>query len=172
MLAAMSAWVRRLLDVALTRAIRGRLTLRRRVRSSSPGLSPEQTGIVVPIAITDRVGSAPASVPGGRHAGHPSCEGESAQSSCDPTRAAQPALDGVGGLRLVPPPPRESETPAHRVLRLGDAPESPIHSQDPCDWEDLRMPNGEVWLAPRGMQALGDRACAAFHLRRTFRLVE
>jgi hypothetical protein len=55
---------------------------------------------------------------------------------------------------------------------LGDAPESPIHSQDPNDWEDFRMPNGELWLAPRAMQALGDRACDAFHLRRAFRLVK
>ena len=75
-------------------------------------------------------------------------------------------------LGLAPPPLPESETPAHRVLRLGDAPESPIHSQSPDDWEDLPMPSGEVWLAPKGCQEIAARASAAFHVRRTFRRVK
>jgi hypothetical protein len=55
---------------------------------------------------------------------------------------------------------------------LGDAPESPIHSQDSADWEDVTMPSGEVWLAPRGLTAMGERASAAFHVRKTFHRVK
>jgi len=58
------------------------------------------------------------------------------------------------------------------VLRLGDAPESPIHSQCPDDWEDMVLSDGQILLAPRGLRALGDRASAAFHVRRTFHLVK
>jgi hypothetical protein len=79
---------------------------------------------------------------------------------------------GAGVVRLAPPPPLGSETPAHRVLRLGDAPESPIHSQSPDDWEDIPLPSGEVLLAPRGFQALADRTSTAFHLRKAFRRVK
>jgi hypothetical protein len=200
MLAAMAVWVHRLLDLALTRAIDGLLTLRRRVRSGSTGLAPEQTGGVVPIAMREGVASALASVSSWREPPHASCEADSFRTRaeltdpalCGATRAqdagfdvaqsaesrrdrtwwAERPLSGVGGLRLAPPPPRGSQTPAHRVLRLGDALESPIHSQNPDDWEDLVMPSGAVWLAPRGMQALADRAYAAFHVRTTFRLVK
>ena len=142
MLAAMSGWVRRHFEVALTRAIGGLLTVRLRpwVRSGRPDSHPSRL-----------VGSSRSRLR---------------------MVSRQHRHDGVGGLRLMPPPPRESETPAHRVLRLGDAPESPIHSQNPDDWEDLVTTSGAVWLAPRGLRALGDRAYAAFHLRRTFRLVK
>ncbi len=75
-------------------------------------------------------------------------------------------------MRLAPPPPPESETPAHRVLRLGDAPESPINSQSPDDWEELPMPSGAVWLAPRGFRALADRTSAAVQLRKAFHRVK
>jgi hypothetical protein len=34
------------------------------------------------------------------------------------------------------------------------------------------MPSGEVWLAPRGLQALGDRAYAAYYVRKTFHRVK
>lgn len=71
--------------------------------------------------------------------------------------------DGI--IRLAPPPPG-SETPARRVLRLGDAPESPIHSENPEDWEDVQMPSGDVWLVPRGLPAMGDREFAVCHLRK------
>jgi hypothetical protein len=77
-----------------------------------------------------------------------------------------------GTLYLAPPPPPGSETAAHRALRLGDAPESPIHSQSPDDWEDMVLSDGQILLAPRGMRALGDRAAAAFHVRRTFHRVK
>ncbi len=72
-------------------------------------------------------------------------------------------------LHLAPPAPPETHTPAHRVVRLGDAPESPIHSENPDDWEDLPMPSGDVWRAPKGLTAMGDRAYNAFHVRKAFR---
>ena len=199
MLARMSVGVRQLLEGALTRAIGRLLTLRRRVRSTSSGVAASQTGGVVTLA-TDGGRSAPASGPAAANPGPDACEPDSLRNAeftspdasadatlaheavsevaelleppCDRTRWANGAFYGVGGLRLAPPPPRESETPAHRVLRLGDAPESPIHSQDPDDWEDLQMPNGEVWLAPKGCKALGDRAFAAFYLRKALHRVK
>lgn len=85
--------------------------------------------------------------------------------------AARP-LYGVGGLRLAPPPPPGSDTPAHLVLRLGNAPESPIHSTCPDDWEELPGTSEPVLLAPRGYWELLNRTYEAFHLRKAFRRVK
>lgn len=102
-------------------------------RGESPeeiGTPPVSEAVSLEEALRHALGSLPTqnptalANPSTARAAPPAVERE--RSSDAAAWAARP-LYGVGGLRLAPPPSAETETPAHRVLRLGDAPESPIH---------------------------------------------